>query len=379
MNLLTNLKLLKMKKMNFLSWAFIALTMFSFTACDDDDEKEKVDNDLKGNVALIANYGMFNGGNGEFTAYNISKDIVFDNVYQSINGVEFNSKIQHMALYNDKLYIVSNSGDKIDIINAQSLKQEMNPITDVENPRFIVVDGNTAYVSCYGATPDFSTMADSYIAKIDLNSNTVVKKIEVPGGPEGLAIANGKLYAAINYANKVAVVNLLTDEVSYIEMPAVTSYFAADDADNLYVTMVNTYSNPTTEDGIAYINTQDNSVETYTFNGISTNYASIISFNADKTALYVVASSWVENEGEWTLSGSVLKFDVASKTFTTLFDNIAGLNGIATNPSNDDIYVLTAPDATTDGKVEIYSCDKQKKKEFAAGLSPNWAVFETIK
>ncbi|MDD6358191.1 MAG: hypothetical protein PUG15_08920, partial [Bacteroidales bacterium] len=330
--------------MNFLSWAFIALTMFSFTACDDDDEKEKVDNDLKGNVALIANYGMYNGGNGEFTAYNISKDIVFDNVYQNINGVEFNSKIQHMALYNNNLYIVSNSGDKIDIINAQSLKQEMNPITDVENPRFIVVDGNTAYVSCYGATPDFSTMADSYIAKIDLNSNTVVKKIEVPGGPEGLAIANGKLYAAINYANNVAVVNLMTDEVSYIKMPAVTSYFAADDADNLYVTMVNTYSNPTTEDGIGYINTQDDTFENYVFNGISTNYASIISFNADKTALFVATATYDEN---WKLSGSVQKFDIANKSFSTFADNISGINGVSVNPFNDDVYVLKSPDATT--------------------------------
>ncbi|MBP5134186.1 MAG: hypothetical protein ILP24_00270 [Paludibacteraceae bacterium] len=362
--------------MKFLSWAFIALTMFSFTACDDDDEKEKVDNDLKGNVALIANYGMFNGGNGEFTAYNISKDIVFDNVYQSINGVEFNSKIQHMALYNNNLYIVSNSGDKIDIINAQSLKQEMNPITDVENPRFIVVDGNTAYVSCYGATPDFSTMADSYIAKIDLNSNTVVKKIEVPGGPEGLAIANGKLYAAINYANYVAVVNLLTDEVSYIEMPAVTSYFAADDADNLYVTMVSTYSNPTTEDGIAYINTQDNSVETYTFNGISSTYASTIAFNADKTALFVATATYDKN---WNLSGSVQKFDIANKTFSTFADNISGINGVSVNPFNDDVYVLKSPDATTAGEVDIYGSDKQKKKTITAGLSPYWVIFETIK
>jgi len=376
MNLLTNLKLLKMKKMNFLSWAFIALTMFSFTACDDDDEKEKVDNDLKGNVALIANYGMFNGGNGEFTAYNISKDIVFDNVYQSINGVEFNSKIQHMALYNNNLYIVSNSGDKIDIINAQSLKQEMNPITDVENPRFIVVDGNIAYVSCYGATPDFSTMPDSYIAKIDLNSNAVVKKIEVPGGPEGLAIANGKLYVAINYANNVAVVNLLTDEVSYIEMPAVTSYFAADDADNLYVTMVNTYSNPTTEDGIAYINTQDNSVEAYTFNGISSNYASTIAFNADKTALFVATATYDEN---WKLSGSVQRFDVANKTFSTFADNISGINGVSVNPFNNDVYALVSPDATTAGRVYIYNSEAQEPDTIQAGLSPNWVIFETIK
>jgi len=281
-----------------------------------------------------------------------------------------------MALYNNNLYIVSNSGDKIDIINAQSLKQEMNPITDVENPRFIVVDGNIAYVSCYGATPDFSTMPDSYIAKIDLNSNAVVKKIEVPGGPEGLAIANGKLYVAINYANNVAVVNLLTDEVSYIEMPAVTSYFAADDADNLYVTMVNTYSNPTTEDGIAYINTQDNSVEAYTFNGISSNYASTIAFNADKTALFVATATYDEN---WKLSGSVQRFDVANKTFSTFADNISGINGVSVNPFNNDVYALVSPDATTAGRVYIYNSEAQEPDTIQAGLSPNWVIFETIK
>ncbi|MDD6357670.1 MAG: hypothetical protein PUG15_06185, partial [Bacteroidales bacterium] len=79
------------------------------------------------------------------------------------------------------------------------------------------------------------------------------------------------------------------------------------------------------------------------------------------------------------LSGSVQKFDIANKSFSTFADNISGINGVSVNPFNDDVYVLKSPDATTAGEVDIYGSDKQKKKTITAGLSPYWVIFETIK
>jgi hypothetical protein len=292
------------------------------------------------------------------------------------NSLEFNSNIQQMALFNDKLYLMSNDGDKIDVIDPKTLKQTTNPTsTNIIKPRFFVANGTTAYVSCW-ENADWSVMADTYIAKINL-TNMSVTKIPMPGGPEGLAIANGKLYAALNFKDSVATINLTNDQVSYIATPAVSSYFLKDNSNNLYVSLLSTYADPSTNSGLAYINTTTDQLINYPLTGISDSYVNILNFNSDKSKVYIVASAWVQEGVDWVLKGAVKVFNTTSKTFetTSFVENVVGINGIAVNPANDDVYVLISPSASANGSVKIYTKDKVLKDEKQTGIAPQAVVF----
>ena len=360
------------KLMRLFSYALITAVLFS--ACDsDDDNKFSVNEEIEG--CYILNYGSFGKGGGSITRYNYSNDSLTLNYFQKQNGQQLASNIQYGALYKENIYLMGNEADGI-ITLDKFFKPEINAAhKDIAKPRFFVGDGKYLYISCLGENPDWADMPNSYIAKFNTESNSVEDTIKLPGGPEGLAIANGKLYAALNYNTKVAVIDLEDHSISYIGTPAATSYFIKDENENLYVTLISTYSNPSDKAGLGYINTSNNNdtLETiYPLDGISSNYSAIASPNKDFSSIYVVASSYDEN---WVQQGAVYNFDVASKKFTIFADDLTGVNGVVTNPDNDDVYILTSSSTSTGGKIKIYNPDRTFVKDVTTGISPYWAIF----
>lgn len=203
----------------------------------------------------------------------------------------------------------------------------------------------------------------------------VEKTISLPGGPEGMEVANGKLFVALNYKDSIGVIDLKTEQVSYIATPAVTSYFVKDKSENLYVTLVSTYTNFSTETGIGYINTKTNKLETiYKTENVSSGYGSVIQANSNFTKIYVITSAYDAN---WNLTGAVAEFNVASKSFNTnnLVSGISGVSGIAVNPFDDNIYVFSAPNVTGAGQMQIFSQDGTPVKTHAVGAFPIGAFF----
>ena len=206
------------------------------------------------------------------------------------------------------------------------------------------------------------------------------KTIDVAGGPEGMEIANGKLYCALNYVNKIAVMDLATEEIKFIETSSVTSYFLKDDSNNLYVSLLSTYSNASSTTGLGYINTSTDAIESiYTLPSVSTNYSSIMSFNADKSKIYVCASSWVEETPDnWVQKGGLFDFDVASKEFgsTALVASIDGLNAVSVNPKTNDIYVLISQSATSTGELKVYNAAGEFQANYPTGIAPGWVLYK---
>jgi hypothetical protein len=256
--------------------------------------------------------------------------------------------------------------------------QSKNGVTEqLNNPRFSVASGDYLYISCLGAKTDWSKFPGSYIAKFNIKSNKVEKTIKLPGGPEGegMEVANGKLFVALNYKDSIGVIDLKTEQVSYIATPAVTSYFVKDKSENLYVTLVSTYNNFSSETGIGYINTKTIKLEsTYKIDNVSSSYGSVIQANDDFTKIYIITSAYDAN---WNLTGAVAEFDVASKTFSSknLVSGISGVSGIAVNPYDDNVYVFSAPSVTGAGKMDIYSSSASLVKTHAVGAFPVGAFF----
>ena len=324
----------------------------------------------------VVNYGSYGKGGASISKYDYNTGVMTNFYDQNQNGGrEILSNIQHAYSYNDSVYLIGNLADQLITMNPL-LVQSRNGVTEqLNNPRFSVASGDYLYVSCWGTHPDYAKMQGSYIAKFNIKSNKVEKTIKLPGGPEGMEVANGKLFVALNYKDSIGVIDLKTEQVSYIATPAVTSYFVKDKSENLYVTLVSTYNNFSAETGIGYINTKIAKLEaSYKIDNVSSNYGSVLQANDDFTKIYVITSAYDAN---WNLTGAVAEFNVATKTFgpANLVSGISGVSGISVNPYDDNVYVFSAPSVTGAGKMDIYSSSGSLQKSHLVGAFPVGAFF----
>lgn len=360
------------KYFNYFLLSLFALIVFN--SCTKDDPELFPSALIKG--AYVINYGSFGKGGSSISKFDYEKSELTNFFDQQQNkGVALASNIQFAYKTGDHIFLMANSPDQLISLDPLFV-QAKNGVTDqIVKPRNCVANGKYLYISCWNAKPDWKLMADTYIAKYNIETGIVEKKINLAGGPEGLEISNGKLYAALNYKKAVAVIDLTTEAVSYIETPAVCSYLLKDNNGNLYVTLINSYSTPSTKTGLGYINTSNNALTVYELANVSTEYASVMSFSKDKSKIYVAAAAYDAN---WVMVGGVKVFDVATKTFgtTALVNGISGLKGLSVNPVNGNIYVFVSPSTTAPGLMKIYSEAGQAIAEKTVGASPFMAIFQ---
>ena len=341
----------------------LVLAILLFYSCN---KTETPDVPVEPNVSYIINYGSYSGDKTTITSFDKETSNAANNVYENVNGVAITSNVQHALAHDKKVYFMGNNSDQIFWVDGESFEQNENAISeDIIKPRFAVAKGNFLYVSCWGGDI-WSDITLSYIAKVNLTSKKVEKKYMVEGGPEGMTIVNNTLYAALNYKKGVAVIDLITDEESLIETPAVTSYFVNDNSGKLYVSLVSTFGNPSEDTGLGVINTGTNSLESsYKLSGVSSGYVNVLAANNDFSKIYVVKEG-----ANWGDPGALAVFDVATKSFASsdLIDDIAGMNGVAYY--NDKIFCFSSESATGNGKAIIFNTDGTKDSEFETGIAP---------
>ena len=324
----------------------------------------------------VINFGSFGDGGASISKFNYETTEMTNFYYKKQNaGAELLSNIQHACYYNDSVYLIGNVTDQLITVNPLFVQSRNGLTGELQNPRFCVPEGKYLFISCWGANPDYTQMPDSYVAVYNLETNRIDKKIELPGGPEGMAIANGKLYVALNYKMEIAVVNITDFTIKTIKTPAVTSYFQKDAGENLYVTLVSTWTHFSAETGLGFLDTKtDQLTEIYAIENVSSAYGTMIHANADLTKIYVVTSAYDEN---WNLSGAVQEFDVTGKVFNTnpFIQNIPGISGIAANKVNNNLYVFSAESTTGFGKMNVYSSTGTFIETYNVGAFPIGAIF----
>jgi len=342
---------------------------FTFTVSDGENiiSESEFSISIYSSLSYVINYGSYSGDKSSISVYEENSELLTNRHYETVNTVPMVSNVQYAYNYDGKIFMMGNNSDQVFWVDEVTFKQTKNGITDdIIKPRYCVADGNYLYVSCWGGNI-WEDITLSYIAKVNLDTEKVEKKIALEGGPEGLAIVNGKLYAALNYKKSIAVMNLDTEAISYIETEAVSSYFIKDKKDNLYASQISSYSTPSTETGLAYINTATNEYELYKLDGISSSYVNIMSANDDYSKLYVMTSAY---DASWNLSGAIAIFDTATKSFdaTNLAEGISGLNGLGFN--DDKVFSFVSPSTSANGKLVTYNTDGTLMKEYETGISP---------
>lgn len=196
----------------------------------------------------IINQGNFGDNNGTLSYLPRTGNTVATNIFAQANpSMTLTGGLEDYTEINGKgLLLVDNmtaGQDKVEIIEGGTFKSRATlKSPDIENPRRVIQAGlNKAYVSCWDVSGSGNAFYKDpgYIAVVDLNNSTVIKKISAVKGVEAMVLAGSEVFAgSTSYSgdNSLLVINTETNEVKQkITFPAAPRPIAVDADGKLWV------------------------------------------------------------------------------------------------------------------------------------------------
>lgn len=157
---------------------------------------------------VVANQGNFGDGNGSVSTYDPVSGAVEAAAIGSLGSI-----VQSLLLSDTSLYVMANTGSRVDVFDARSYERTAQ-IPDVVSPRYMLADGSSGFVtSLFGAEGSFT---GGLVTVLDLDSMTKVDEIGVGDNPEGLALVESRLHVAnhgFGEGSTVSVVDVAAREV----------------------------------------------------------------------------------------------------------------------------------------------------------------------
>ena len=355
-----------MKKLNQI--LILAFTAF-FVSCNSDDSGDlpEIEGDFANGV-FVLNEGIFNASNASVSFISSTGEIQ-NNIFETVNGRMLGDVAQNMILTDEFAYIVVNNSNTIEVVNRGTFESIATISEGLQNPRYIEIHNNKAYVSNWGDAADAN---DDFIAVIDLNTNSVSSTISVSEGPEKLVEENGKLYVAQQggwgYGNTISVIDLNSNSVvSTIQVADVPAGMVEEDG-FLYVlcTGKEGWTGDETIGAMYKINLQNNQItDEFEFgNGIHPAYLDV---ENDKV-YYTIGSNIYQT--------SAINIENAENSFISTSENgLQILYGF--NVVNGWIYATDAKDFQSNGEVFVYSLNGDLNSQIPiGGYLPKGVFFE---
>ena len=188
-----------MKKKLLIAFAFISLT-----SCDKQVCRSIVDHYISEGI-LISNEGNFQFGNASVSFYDTKNDTLIESVFQEVNNRPLGDVLQSITIDGDFAYLVLNNSARIEVVNKNSFEL-VGSITGFISPRYIhIVNNEKAYVSDLFANK---------IAIVDLVSLEITNYIDCPGWTEEIHQLNDEVYMLNKTDNTLHVVDTNIDAIT---------------------------------------------------------------------------------------------------------------------------------------------------------------------
>lgn len=194
-------------KIDFSLFILTIALLVSTTSCEKNSSESS---EIYTNGVFITCEGAFNASNASVSFYSYTTDSMYNNIFKSVNGRSLGDVAQSITIHDDIAYIIVNNSNKVEVVNVNDFKG-ITTLTGLSLPRFLVVNNNKAYVSCWG---------DQTVSVFDLTSYELIKKIPAGTGPEKMVTANNKLFVAnsngFDYTvddSTITVISMETDEL----------------------------------------------------------------------------------------------------------------------------------------------------------------------
>lgn len=337
---------------------FISLylvVLFSLSSC----EKEKNDKPPlnTGNGVYITSEGIFLGGNAKVSYYNIDDGLLTEDLFQPANSRPLGDILQSLYELNDKMFLVVNNSQKIEVVNKETFVSEA-VISGFTSPRhFLPVSDSKAYVT---------DLFGNSISVVNLNTNTITGSISCTGWTEELISIDDKAYVTNMNSDKVYVVNTITDQMEdSITVSYASGSIKEDKNGKLWVLCSGQQQNNRFA-GLHRINPATNQVE-----------ASFQFPNAGDSPWRLRMNGTMDTL--YFLNNDIYRMAISDATLPAAAfigkDN-RNLYGLGIDPETSIIYVSDAIDYVQRGMVYRYSPDGTLLDSFSAGIIPGEFWFD---
>lgn len=316
------------------------------------------------NGVFILNEGLWNHNNSTISYYNLKNGYVNADIFTAVNHRGLGDTGNDLQRYGSKLYCVVNTSENIQVMNLYTAEVVGTVSLQGKSPRRICFSGSKAYVSCFDGT----------VVRIDTATLAVETAVTVGPNPEGVCVANGKLYVANtggynapNYGTTVSVIDLGTFAVTKNIPVALnpTRLYLEPNQQNIYLISSGDYNevksclqkiSPVTDEVVSVYNMELNNMAFY---GNSAYFYSYDFSTEEYTVQIFDLSSETVTNSHFITDGTTLKVPY----------------GIAINPRNGDVYLTDAQNFTVNGDVYCFGQDGKRKFSFEVGINPSVIVF----
>ncbi|HHT22594.1 MAG TPA: YncE family protein [Bacteroidales bacterium] len=360
-----------MKQIRYILLVFLALLCFSCNDMADVEREIKLPEHQATGKILVLSEGLFNMNNSTLAYYDFSKKELITDYFLQKNSRGLGDTANDMILYGSKIYIAVNVSSQIEVIDANTgLSVKRIPVFDenkrARQPRYLTQKDGKVYLSCF----------DGNLLRIDTLSLEIDGMVKCGRNPEGLCIANEKIYVANsggldnpNYDNTVSVVDIKTfKELKKIKVADNPYKVFADSQGDVYVSSRGNYSTsqPYRFQRIdSYI---DEVIQD--FEGLN-----VLNFTVHNDIIYMYSFDF-NSDDNWIKTFDCLTEKVISENFITDDTKVEKPYSIQVNPYDGNIYITNTSDFTMTGDVLCFNPDG--KLQFTInniGLNSNKIIF----
>lgn len=283
-----------------------------------------------------------------------------------------------IAIHDDRLYVVVNCSNLVEVMNVHTA-EHIGSVT-IPNCRYIVFDGDRAYVSSYAGPVQIDPEArPGKVVEIDTRTLTITREVVVGYQPEEMVITGGRLYVVNsggyrypNYDRTISVVDLESFEVvNTIDVAINLHRMELDRFGRIYVSSRGDYYGTGSD---IYV------VDVATERVIGRLGLAASEMCIDDDRLYVISTEWSYTSNSNEVSYAV--YDTAeerilSRSFITdgTEKQIALPYGLAVNPETKEIYVCDATNYVTPGYLYCFTPGGELKWRVRTGDIPAHIAF----
>lgn len=351
-----------------------AFLVFVVLGCDTDESTIKECN--YDYTCVLVNMGNYSESNGSIALYNERTGVVEQEVYTKANGRKLASIVESVVLHNDLLLLLCNNSDKLVFLNSATMKEVCEPITTIGVPRYAVVKGNYAYVSCWNKTNKQSgaVILPQHISKIDIVSKTVIGSMPTSGQPEGMLLCGDTLFVASG--NGIDVFNTTTDTL----IKHISSSFIGAEAQQLVLDKnrqvwlsLGSYTNTA---GFLIVNSSTLEITTQLAEP-KLSFEGDLAVSADRSTIYFIQADGVV--GGQSAEVPTYIYAVNADNFQTSGLPVCtgvGFYGLALQPSSGKLFTANVNGFITNSMTYIYTASGSKINEFMTGVGTCRFVFK---
>ena len=355
----------------------LALAAAATSCSDDPKEPTGPEPDQQGEPMAIAGYsgmyilneGAFGQNQARIDKLDFSTGAYYEDLYVKSNPdvvMALGDVGNDLQLNGNRLYAVVNGSHKVEVMQASTLKRIGQ--VDISSPRAIAFDGSLAYVSSWvdGGNDNGSVVI------FNTQSLKTVGSISVGQEPEGVAVANGKLYVGCSggmhatYSDELWVIDLATLVVERKITVAPNIHRVVADADgSLWVSARGNYVD--VGSGLYHV----------VGNTVTSMNVPCAGFALGQDKIYYYASEW----SNVTMSSQVTYGTIDRATLTPGASFITdGTQSSIENPygvftAGGTVFVADARNYTSSGAMYVYDADGKRQQTFTTGVCPASVVF----